>query len=554
MKKLSLLLIAVLIGSVGFARPVSKQMIERVAYSFMTEKLGRSDFSLNLEIASEQEAWYLYASENAWVIVSGDTELYPVLAFSSESNVSEDNMPPAMQSYLQARDNQLIDIRKKRISHPENEKAWSAFLKGDFYKSRSSMEPLVETRWNQGWPYNMYCPEHSQGPGGHVYAGCVATSMSQIMKYHNYPENGRFSNSYFWGEHIEIDFSETNYAWDEMAVSATSLSREAIAELMFHCGVAVNMNYDYDGSGSSIQSAAQALKYYFKYKSGLKFVDEVNYSDTEWKFLLKEDLDKQHPILYRGTDDSGGGHAFVCDAYQDTSYFHFNWGWSGSGDGFFHLDDQSFHWGQGAVVNIMPYWGEYCNSMIYTQNNWSFHDGSGNNYYWNDSDCEWLINPENAEKIQLNFSSFETEVNDILFVYDGLTDAAPLLGQFSGNDIPSTVISSGNEMMLRFVTDSDGQARGWFAEYESVMPASSDLFENKMFSMFPNPAKTQINIQLDNADEAQIDLYDYTGRFLKSQIVNKSEVSLDISNLPSGLYILKIRQADFVEQQQFVKD
>jgi len=553
MRKLTLLLIVVLIGAVGFARPVSVQVVEGLAYSFMSQKLEKSDFSLKLQMKSEQNAWYMFSDANAWVIVSGDTELYPVLAYSTASSVSEESMPPAMKSYLQARDKQLVNIRQKRISHPENENAWSAYLKGDFYKSRSSMEPLVETRWNQGWPYNMYCPEHSQGPGGHVYAGCVATTMSQIMKFHNYPESGRFSNTYFWGEHIEIDFSETNYAWDDMSVSATSLSREAIAELMFHCGVAVDMNYDYDGSGANIQTAAQALKYYFKYKSGLRFVDEVNYSDAEWKFLLKEDLDKQHPILYRGTDDSGGGHAFVCDAYQDTSFFHFNWGWSGSGDGFFHLDDQSFHWGQGAVINIMPYWGEYCNSMVYTQENWSFNDGSGGNYYWNDSDCEWIINPEGAEKIQLSFSSFETEANDILYVYDGLTDDAPLLGQFSGNDNPGTIMSSDNALLLRFVTDSEGQASGWDVNYQSIMPASADLNENELFSVYPNPASAMITIEFANAGQAQIDLFDYTGRLIKSRLVNETEIGLDINNLSSGLYVLKIRQGDFVAQERIVK-
>ncbi|MEA1874536.1 MAG: C10 family peptidase [Bacteroidota bacterium] len=554
MKKLSLLLIAVLIGAVGFARPVSEQVVERVAYLFMSQKLERSEFSLKLQMKSEQNTWYLYSDANAWVIVSGDTELYPVLAFSTASTVSEETMPPAMKSYLNARDNQLVDIRQKRIFHPENQNAWKAFSKGVFYNTRSSMEPLVETRWNQGWPYNMMCPLHSQGPGGHVYAGCVATAMSQIMKYHNYPETGRFVGIYYWGADIEVDFSEGNYEWDKMTETATTLSREAIAKLMYHCGASVGMDYDYDGSGSNIQSAADAFKYYFKYKSGSKFFDEVNFSDADWKFLLKEDLDKQHPILYRGTDDSGGGHAFVCDAYQDTSYFHFNWGWSGAGDGFFHLDDQSFHWGQGAVVNIMPYWGEYCNSMIYTQNNWSFHDGSGNNFYWNDSDCEWLINPEGAEKIQLSFSSFETEVDDILYVYDGLTDDAPLLEQFSGNEIPATITSTGNALLLRFVTDSEGQARGWYADYESVMPASADLIENELFSVYPNPATSLIAIQFANVGQAQVDLFDYTGRFLKSQIVNESEVSLDISNLPNGLYILKIRQGDFVVQKQFVKD
>jgi len=551
MKKITFFLFAVLICTAVFSHPVSQELTERLAHSFMVQKLDRSDVDFELMIKSEQNAWYLYGDADSWVIVSGDTELYPVLAFSTASSVSAETMPPAMRSYLDARENQLEEIRNQRYSHPENRAAWDSFSKGEFYEARSSMEPLVETRWNQGWPYNMMCPAHSQGPGGHVYAGCVASAMSQIMNFHEYPETGRFVGSYYWGADIEVDFSEGNYQWDEMTASATTLSREAIAKLIYHCGASVSMDYDYDGSGSNIQYAAEALKYYFKYKSGLKFFDEVNFSDADWKFLLKEDLDKQHPILYRGTDDSGGGHAFVCDAYQDTSYFHFNWGWSGAGDGFFHLDDQSFHWGQGAVVNIMPYWGEYCNSMIYTQENWSFHDGSGNNFYWNDSDCEWLIAHDAAEKIKLNFTRFETLEGDALFVYDGDNTDAPLLGAFSGNNLPETLISSGNRMLLRFITDGDGQSRGWYASYESTILGMED-FSNKGYALYPNPADDVLNIRLTGTGQADVKLFDYTGRMLKGFVVDNQQITVDVSEFPAGLYIMKIRQGDVIAQEQFI--
>lgn len=550
-KSFTFLMLFLMVGMSAIAKPVSEEMTSQVANAFMAHKLGKSSCQLDLLTKSQSNAWYIYKGDMSWVIVSGDTDLYPVLGFSTNSDLSESTMPPAMKSYLDAREDQVELIRARRISHPENQNAWKAFEKSQFYASRSEIEPLLETRWNQGWPYNMMCPAHSEGPGGHVYAGCVATAMSQIMKFHNYPETGRFIGTYYWGADIEVDFSEGNYQWDEMTETATSLSREAIAKLMFHCGVSVNMDYAYDGSGASIQVAAEALKYYFKYKSGLEFVDEANYSDADWKFLLKEDLDKQHPILYRGTDDTGGGHAFVCDAYQDTSYFHFNWGWSGSGDGFFNLDDQSFHWGQGAVINIMPYWGEYCNSMVYEQESWNFHDGSGANYYWNDSDCEWLIMPEGVDHIKLDFTSFETMESDKLYVYDGNSVDAPLLGEYSGYDIPATITSSGNEMLLRFVTDGEGQARGWYAQYEGVVLGVDDL-ESKGFSMYPNPTDDVLTVRMAENGNATIQLFDYTGRLIQNIDSENVEERIDVSYLPSGFYVLKIQQGDIVAQEQFI--
>jgi hypothetical protein len=525
-----------------YADNVDKEEAKQIAQTFMAQKTGKSELNYQLKAISDNSAWYFFSSSSSWVIVSGNTDLYPVLAFSTSHGLEANTIPPAMLSYLNARENQLQLIKEKSITHPENRAAWKAFKKGDFYKTKTNIDPLLETRWNQNWPYNMYCPTHPQGPGGHVYAGCVATAMSQIMKFHNYPESGRFSHTYFWGDQMEVDFSETTYDWESMSEVATSTSREAIAELMFHCGVSVDMNYSHEGSGSNIELAAYSMKQYFRYKSGLEFVDEYNFSDADWKFLLKEDLDKQHPILYRGTDDGGNGHAFVCDAYQDTSYFHFNWGWSGYGDGFFHLDDQDFHWGQGAVINIMPYWGEYCNSMVYTQESWSFDDGSGPNHYWNDSDCEWLIMPDNAEQIILNFETFKTSANDELFVYDGTTSDANLIGRFSGENIPASITSSGNALLLRFISDSETQAEGWSVNYESVV---SDIQSKKLadISIYPNPADNYIQIELPSAQITNISVFDLSGKLVyESTISNSSRIPLE--HLSKGYFIIKIKQND----------
>lgn len=551
MKKILIVVLAICMSTAYvFAEGVNVKRANQLANSFMAHKSGRQAIDLSLSAKSDVDAWYLFSDANAWVIVAGETDLYPVLAFSDQAGLDATVIPPAMLSYLQAREAQVSAIRNNRTIHPENRAAWRAFECKGFYSSRESIEPLLNTKWNQGWPYNMFCPAHVNGPGGHVYAGCVATAMSQIMKYHNYPETGRLSHSYFWGEDVEIDFSEGNYDWDAMSASANTSSQEAIAKLMFHCGVAVDMDYSPDGSGSNVQVAAYAMKQYFKYKSGLEFVDEVNYSDAEWKFLLKEDLDKSHPILYRGTSDSGGGHAFVCDAYQDTSYFHFNFGWSGYGDGFFNLDDQDFHWGQGAVINIMPYWGNYCNSMVYTQESWSFDDGSGPNYYWNETDCEWLIQPEGAEKVVLNFEAFNTEAGDILFVYDGSSVDDPLIGEFSGSNIPSELISSGGALLLRFVTDADGQTTGWKVNYESVV-AGVDI-ENVSFELYPNPAKDIINLELLSEEESVVEILDVMGKVVKTEMLTGAKNCIDVSSISEGLYVIKIQQSEKLMQQSFL--
>lgn len=549
---ITVVVLCAIMGLQSIASSVNAKIAEKVAKQFLTYKVKTDITDINLVLTGQNNSYYLFSTTNQWIIVSGDTDLYPVLGFSTESSISISEIPPAMKSYLTARKTQLREIRNERVSNIENQNAWISFLAGKYYASRADdMEPLIQTLWNQDYPYNMFCPEYSTGSGGHVYAGCVATAMAQIMKFYNYPETGRFSKTYFWGQDIEVNFEDGNYQWDEMTNSINTNSKEAIAKLMFHCGVAVDMSYSPDGSSASIQASAFALKQYFKYKSGLEFVDKGIMEDSDWKFLLKEDLDKGHPILYRGTSDSGGGHAFVCDAYQDTSYFHFNFGWSGYGNGFFHLGDNGFSWSQGAVINIMPYWGEYCSSSIYSQNNWSFGDGSGPNYCWNDTDCEWLIQPENAEQVKLSFTSFETLDGDELYIYDGNSSDASLIGEYSGSNVPSDIISSGNSLLLKFVTDGEGQSLGWDAKYESIQTGIND-FAAEGFALYPNPVKDVLYVQMLDDSEAIVEIFNSFGQLVKQISSNAIRENISVEDLNSGVYILKVQQGETISQQRFV--
>ncbi len=556
MKKSLLFFFIFCLGGINaFSEEVSRERAEAVANSFIVSKMGFKSNDLTLTLKSNENAWYLFSNEKAWVLVSGETNLYPVLAFSTEAGIDATNIPDAMKSYLDARDNQYLVVRNKRSVNNANQAAWVAFEKKQFNVSgtQEAMEPLVKTRWNQDYPYNMFCPEHSEGPGGHTYAGCVATAMSQVMKYHNYPETGRFTKSYFWGENVEVDFSQGNYEWDLMTNTINDNSREAIAKLMYHCGVSVNMDYGYDGSGTQTAYTVFALKQYFNYKSGLHYEAKENYSDAEWKFMLKEDLDKKHPIIYSGSSTESG-HAFVCDAYQDTTYFHFNFGWGGAGDGFFHVDTtMQFGWNQAAVLNIIPYHGEYCNSMVYTQQDWSFDDGSGPNYYWNDSDCEWLIKPEGTlqKPLTLNFEKFDTEEGDILFVYDGENETAPLIGQYSGSGLPESIVASGNALFLRFVTDEAGQKNGWKVNYESSVVSGIED-ENIKFELYPNPAENILHVNFMSNEGALFEMIDVTGRVVKTKQLENMKNNIDVSDMQKGLYVVKIFQSGKFVQKSIV--
>jgi hypothetical protein len=122
---------------------------------------------------------------------------------------------------------------------------------------------------------------------------------------------------------------------------ANSLSdyNHNVAKILYHAGVAVEMDYGPQGSGAYISKADEALKTYFRFATkGIVFRNDM--SEEAWEKLLKTEIDHGRPVLYAGYNYSSG-HAFVCDGYDfsDSSdkKFHFNWGWGGYYDGYFSL-------------------------------------------------------------------------------------------------------------------------------------------------------------------------------------------------------------------------
>ncbi|MES2513648.1 MAG: glycosyl hydrolase family 18 protein [Bacteroidota bacterium] len=87
--------------------------------------------------------------------------------------------------------------------------------------------------------------------------------------------------------------------------------------------------------------------------------------------------------------------------------------------------------------------------------------GPGRNYYDGES-YTYSIAPTGASKVQLSFSQMDLEQGyDSLYIYDGSTTAAPILGAYTGTVIPATIISSGPVLTVRFKSDN-GTVKGGF--------------------------------------------------------------------------------------------
>ncbi len=379
MKKRILALIMLLVTATfaAEANPIDMTTAREVAIKFMNANAkaplrGVEDLQLvtTYNISRGDAAFYIFNTPNGFVIVSANDCAMPILGYSDESQFSQNDIPIQLQDYLQDFVGQIqYGIENHLEADEVTARQWELVRSiGRLTEQRATtaVAPLLTDTWNQGCYYNAKCPEDSNGPCGRVYTGCVATSFAQIMHYWGYPVTGRGSHTYKPARYPQqtANFGATTYDWanmpDSLTSSSTSAQIDAVATLMWHCGVAINMNYGPNGSGAYPINVATALVNYFGYSTELSMIYRINFTDENWLVRMKGCLDLSCPIHYSGYDSYGGvGHAFVCDGYDTNDLLHFNWGWGGSYNGYFSISamnaaSYAFTVNNAAIVNIHP--------------------------------------------------------------------------------------------------------------------------------------------------------------------------------------------------------
>jgi len=308
------------------------------------------------EITSTNVVYYIYnVEDNGFVIVSGDDVAMPVLGYSDSGTYNPDNLPPNFVYYLSCFAQEIKGAIENNLPQSEEtKKQWDDYLSGNnaSLTAAAANIPLLDIegiKWGQSTPFNLMCPT-IPGTTTQAVTGCVATAMAQIMRYYKYPNSGAgtvasYSTTTDAGQKVVIpskNLSTSNYIWSNMPAvynsTSTPAQQNAVALLMYDCGIGAQMQYDIPdvGSGAYNWDAGNAMITNFSYSKGLTFKQRRFYSDNEWETLLKTEIDAGRPILYGGQDTiNNAGHTFVCDGYNDSNYFHFNWGWNGGANGFF---------------------------------------------------------------------------------------------------------------------------------------------------------------------------------------------------------------------------
>ena len=363
MKRFSLLLFVLIFSMMALqAKPIDKSLALSAAQKFASVQMTIERSTPELVYTAQNEAFYIFNIGNdGFVIIAGDDAHRPVIGYSDESTFDVSNIPPALAYYLDGVAECMLQLRNADAT-PDVAAEWASVLSRGRLISRNGGRGtgyFCQTKWNQDYPYNYCCPEDPAGSGGHAIVGCLATAMSQLMRFWAYPVQGIGSHCYYHENYGEIcaDFGNTTYDWDNMPNTLNSNSSDAeklaTGTLCFHCGVTIDMGYGPDGSGGASSPIPSVMHNYFNYSEANVQLARNDFETETWKTMVREQFDMGWPMYYGGCEDDGC-HAFVCDGYDDYDMFHFNLGWGGSSDGWYLIDDAPYTHPADAMFNFVP--------------------------------------------------------------------------------------------------------------------------------------------------------------------------------------------------------
>ncbi|MBO7492111.1 MAG: C10 family peptidase [Bacteroidales bacterium] len=482
MKKITLLVCLLAVSFWGFAShviPVETAM--KASKNFLSERIGVSNakgMDLTLVYTEYTEAgdpvYYRFqVGDKGFMIVSATDQATPVLAFSLESNFKAGT---GADLYCTRYKKELTYLMENPSSSNPAKASWDYYTSEDFSimnrtKGNPCVQPLITTKWNQDTYYNGECPYNplsSLDNDMRSYVGCVALTMSNILYYYRYPENG-FGAIYYipreyddeTGELIytyppqSINFSNSHYNYNNMTDELSSYNGEQ-AKLLYNCGVATRMGYGHDGSGTQSEYALEALQTYFHYSPNAQFNSIVDVAPTSsltylWVELAINELNAHRPLFFSGRNETDGGHAWIVDGYttitQDTvtdTYFHVNWGWGGYDNGYFLLTNQNTHSGNFNVAEtntmmtrLMPDSADIQKPAVsdtrITASVGSISDGAGNMKYAQNSNRRWVISSPNATAYRFSFAKLKVKPGDKVNIYNGGTEASGIKQSYSGD-------------------------------------------------------------------------------------------------------------------------
>ena len=313
------------------AHVVTPKEAENIARKYIKLPTKKATRGVSKQSSYSQNApYYIYndAQNKGFVIVSGTTEMGEILAYSNENALDTTNLHPGLAQLLNS-----YKMAFKAIN--TNNAVETEAKKGAFFAK--TVAPLLKTTWSQDAPYNALL--------GYNYTGCVATTISQVLKYHEWPVQGMGNISYVNtsdNRTLSGNLNLSQYDWANMLpnydapVQATQAQRNAVAKLMKDVGLASGMQYHPGFAVATNQGAFDAFVKHFDYQATCVY--QSTEGPSVFADLLRQELVDGFPFYFYGaTKDYKGAHAWVVDGFDDKGFFHMNFGWNGQSNGYYSL-------------------------------------------------------------------------------------------------------------------------------------------------------------------------------------------------------------------------
>lgn len=494
---------------------VSEKQAALVCQRFVNEKqLNQSNAQAQVklqEVVNDEEGmtclYHFSIGDKGFVVVSASQKVLPVLAYSFDEDF--EMIPPVEGLFhLYKQVVRFTEEGKAPVSE-KSVKAWKHYLSEDFAPQSPKTPtrgPLLTTRWNQNLFYNTYCPWDVNAGSYYDYRvpnGCVALACAQIMNYHRYPEHGTGASTYLPSGYPRqtVYFSHHTYHWDAMCNQPMSYANE-ISKLAYHVGVAIQMQYTPDGSGAYYDEAKQQLESKFGYDQNITVYYRNAYNTEEqvqeYVDMLKGEIDARRPVFYSGHPQyQNSGHAYVLDGYDEEERFHLNYGWGGSSNGFYAIDNfvagiNNYDYDGRCIVRIYPSGvnpDTYCQG--HQRNTASFGyvaDGSPTTKpYQANPDCSWMVAVPDASSYTFTFDRLDLNPNvDFVTIYNGPTIESGVKATFTGSEVPSDSYQvEADSVLITFTSNGTVSANtdyyGFLISYTSEV-AEQYCSANKMIT------------------------------------------------------------------------
>ena len=313
---------------------------------------GQTGSALRSASAAGEADYFVFnvPGDGGFVIVAGDDRVRPVLGYSHAGSFDPDNLPENLRGMLAFYQEQITWAEDNAVeASPAISAEWSQYQSGTALRAAGE-KVLPTANWDQHSPYNLQTPTVR---GRHTLTGCVATATAIVMMYHKWPETAVTKGVSSFDPINDTDFEPESSAFDQKSYKITyapydwksmetidgpeSAGAQAVSDLMWNIGANVGMSYGLTFSGANSPYALSKMIDVFGYSNNIRYKKKAYYYWAEWYDMLRAEIDANRPVLYDGRTIENAGHAFVCDGYADDDYFHINWGWGGSNNGFFTL-------------------------------------------------------------------------------------------------------------------------------------------------------------------------------------------------------------------------